>query len=393
MAVSDVVYWVWYSQVKGISNSVKLKLIDMMESPKEIFTSSGECLKRMNVSPKIIDKIASAATIDNIEKYIYLLQKHNDIDIVTYYDYQYPKLLTEIDDPPLVLYYKGDLSVLNARCIAMVGTRDATNKGKYHARSFAQELAAQGYTVVSGMAKGIDSYAHLGALSTGKTCAVLGCGVDVVYPSENRDLYNKICEKGLVLSEFLPSQGPQRWSFPVRNRIISGLCQSTFLVEAPQKSGAINTVDNALEQNRDVFVLFDDSDSKEFAGNRKLIEDGATAVHDPYDIMNNTGFTAYDSPRSVISVVEVNDSPKISETDVNTGLTNDMTEELHEDKDISSLSNDERTVFTLIKGGVTHFDDIVSSCDLGVSAVGYALTMLEFNGYIEQSAGKHYKEK
>lgn len=391
MAVSDVVYWVWYSQIKGISNAVKLKLIDMMESPKEIFTSSGECLRRMNVSPKIIDKIAYAASIDNIERYIYLLQKHNDIDIVTYFDYQYPKLLTEIEDPPLVLYYKGDLSVLNARCIAMVGTRDATNKGKYHARSFAQELAAQGYTIVSGMAKGIDFYAHIGALSTGKTCAVLGCGVDVVYPAENRDLYNKICNNGLVLSEFLPSQGPQRWSFPVRNRIISGLCQSTFLVEAPQKSGAINTVDNALEQNRDVFVLYDDSDSKEFAGNRKLIEDGATPVHDPYDIMNNTGFTAYDSPRSMISLTK--DPEPISAIEDKIDMDDVVTEVMPQEKDVSLLSDDERIVYTLIKGGVTHFDDIVSGSGLGVSAVGFALTMLEFNGYIEQSAGKHYKVK
>ena len=306
-------------------------------------------------------------------------------------------MLTQIADPPLVLYYKGDLSVLDARCIAVVGTRDATNKGKYHARSFSQELAAQGFTVVSGMAKGIDSYAHIGALSTGKTCAVLGCGVDVVYPAENKELYNRICSKGLVLSEFLPSQAPQRWSFPVRNRLISGLCQSTFLVEAPEKSGAINTVDNALEQNRDVFVLFDDSDSPEFAGNRRLIDEGATAVRDPYDIMNNTEFTAYDSQRSVYMVAEepsyYHAVPEIeSADDAVTEIENDIIQE-REEKDISQLSDEEKLVFEIIRSGVSHFDEIVDKSGISVSNVGFALTMLEFNGYIEQSAGKHYKEK
>lgn len=384
MAVNDIVYWVWYSQLKGIPSDVKLKLTEMMESPKELFLSSGKCLRRQNISSKIIDKISCESEADNIERYVKLLERYNDINIVTYYDCKYPRLLCEIPNPPLVLYYKGDIELLNSHCIAIVGTRNATAKGKYHARSFAQEFAAQGYTVVSGMAKGIDASAHIGAMSTGKTCAVLGCGVDVVYPAENKELYNKICANGLVISEFLPGASPQRWSFPVRNRIISGLCESTLLIEAPEKSGAINTVTHALEQNRDVYVLFDNGNSAEFSGNRKLIEDGAVAVSDPYEIMNNTDFSVYDSVKKKnIGVVH-------TDTDF-TATEQTCVKSPKEERDTSLLSQEELAVYSLIKSGVNHFDEIVNVSGLDISGVGIALTMLEFNGFIIQKLGKIYE--
>lgn len=384
MAVNDIVYWVWYSQIKGISSEVKLKLTEMMESPKELFLSSGECLRRQNISPKIIDKISRESAVDNIERYVRLLEKCTDISIVTYYDCKYPRLLCEIHNPPLVLYYKGDIELFNSHCIAVVGTRNATTRGKYHARSFAQEFAAQGYTVVSGMAKGIDASAHVGALSTGKTCAVLGCGVDVVYPAENKELYNRICADGLVISEFLPGTSPQRWSFPVRNRIISGLCESTLLIEAPEKSGAINTVEHALEQNRDVYVLFDNGNSVEFSGNRKLIEDGAVAVSDPYEIMNRADFSVYDSVKTQ-NLGIVHTATVFNASEQNGEKTT------KEEKDTSLLSQDEIAVYNLIKSGVRHFDEIVNMSQLDISDVGIALTMLEFNGFIVQKLGKMYE--
>lgn len=384
MAVSDIVYWVWYSQIKGISSRVKLKLIEMMESPKELFMSSGKCLRRSNISPTIIDKITRESAVDNIERYVRLLEQYTDIGIVTYYDHKYPRLLCEINDPPLVLYYKGDIDILNSHCIAVVGTRNATTKGKYHARSFAQEFAAQRYTVVSGMAKGIDAAAHIGALSTGKTCAVLGCGVDIVYPAENKELYNKICADGLVLSEFLPGTSPQRWSFPVRNRIISGLCESTLLIEAPEKSGAMNTVTHAVEQNRDVYVLLDGGDSVEFSGNRRLIEEGAVGVSDPYEIMINADFNAFDSVKSEgLFSGKIDLGKTASDNEKNVTRT---------EKDTSSLSDDEKMIFDIIKGGTHHFDDIVNRSGLGISDVGFAFTMLEFNGFIIQKLGKMYEE-
>lgn len=386
MAVNDIVYWVWYSQLKGISSDVKLKLMETLESPKELFLTSGECLRKQNISPKIIDKISRESAVDNIERYVRLLQKYNDINIVTYYDCKYPGLLCEISEPPLVLYYKGDIEVLNSHCIAIVGTRSATDRGKYHARSFAQEFAAQGYTVVSGMAKGIDASVHIGALSTGKTCAVLGCGVDVVYPAENKELYNKICADGLVISEFLPGTSPQRWSFPVRNRIISGLCESTLLIEAPEKSGAMNTVTHALEQNRDVYVLFDNGNSAEFSGNRKLIDEGAVAVRDPYEIMNSEGFSVYDS-------VKVEKATAVQHTATDFHATqNKCVDVPKNEKDTSSLTDEELSVFNIIRSGVRHFDEIVNASGLDISDVGMALTMLEFNGFIIQKLGKMYEE-
>lgn len=223
---NDIIYWIWYSNISGISQTVKLKLLENVESPKEIFKTAGKCLAANNVSKSIISRISAFASVEMIERYIPVLEKYEDMGITTYFDYDYPQLLCQIKNPPLVLYYRGEISVLQNRCIAVVGTRSATEKGKYHARSFAREIAAQGYTVVGGLSAGIETAAHIGAMSTGATCAVLASGIDVVYPSENKELYNKICENGVVISEHMPGARTGKYAIPLRNRIISGLCES-----------------------------------------------------------------------------------------------------------------------------------------------------------------------
>lgn len=141
---NDAIYWIWYSSIPKISNNVKIKLLDGIESPREIFKTAGKCLLSKNISADIINKIAAFAKFEIIEKYIPVIEKYEDIGITTYYDYDYPTLLTQVDTPPLVLYYKGNIGVLDKRCISIVGTRNATDKGKYHARSFAREMAAGG---------------------------------------------------------------------------------------------------------------------------------------------------------------------------------------------------------------------------------------------------------
>ncbi len=380
MLSKDGIYWIWYQNIPKLSAKVKLCLIRETESPREIFRTAGACLKSLNVSDDIISVIKNSSTVENISKLADLMEKHDDISVTTYFDFDYPKLLCEINDPPLVLYYKGDISILQNRCIAMVGTRNASEKGCYHARSFAREFAAEGYTVISGMAKGIDAAAHIGALGVGNTCAVLGCGVDVVYPKENKELYNKICQKGVVISEYLPGTRPEKWSFPVRNRIISGLSDSVLLVEAPAKSGAINTVRHAADQNRDVFVLYDNSEEPGFEGNRELIADGVTSVTNPYDIINKLGFSAFDSlfddsrPQKTLKVAE------------------DVVVPPEFTRDYSELDENEFRVMELIHSGIRQFDEIVMESGLDISTVGYALTMLEFKGYIIQKVGKTYEE-
>ena len=375
---NDIIYWIWYSNISGISQAVKLKLLDNVESPKEIFKTAGKCLAANNVSKSIISRISAFASVEMIERYIPVLEKYEDMGITTYFDYDYPQLLCQIKNPPLVLYYRGEISVLQNRCIAVVGTRSATEKGKYHARSFAREIAAQGYTVVGGLSAGIETAAHIGAMSTGATCAVLASGIDVVYPSENKELYNKICENGVVISEHMPGARTGKYAIPLRNRIISGLCESVLLIEAPEKSGTLTIINHAVDQNRDVYVLDDKSTSYEFSGNRMLIQDGAAAVTNPYDIINNTGYTAYDSVRNSYAMSAAEN------------VSYD-TEKAHK-KDYPDLSDDESSVLKLIRSGINQFDEIAMNSDLDVSSVGYALTMLEFKGIIKQKFGKVYEE-
>ena len=375
---NDIIYWIWYSNISGISQAVKLKLLDNVESPKEIFKTAGKCLAANNVSKSIISRISAFASVEMIEGYIPVLEKYEDMGITTYFDYDYPQLLCQIKNPPLVLYYRGEISVLQNRCIAVVGTRSATEKGKYHARSFAREIAAQGYTVVGGLSAGIETAAHIGAMSTGATCAVLASGIDVVYPSENKELYNKICENGVVISEHMPGARTGKYAIPLRNRIISGLCESVLLIEAPEKSGSLTIINHAVDQNRDVYVLDDKSTSYEFSGNRMLIQDGAAAVTNPYDIINNTGYTAYDSVRNSYAMSAAEN------------VSYD-TEKAHK-KDYPDLSDDESSVLNLIRSGINQFDEIAMNSDLDVSSVGYALTMLEFKGIIKQKFGKVYEE-
>ncbi len=375
---NDIIYWIWYSNISGISQAVKLKLLDNVESPKEIFKTAGKCLAANNVSKSIISRISAFASVEMIERYIPVLEKYEDMGITTYFDYDYPQLLCQIKNPPLVLYYRGEISVLQNRCIAVVGTRSATEKGKYHARSFAREIAAQGYTVVGGLSAGIETAAHIGAMSTGATCAVLASGIDVVYPSENKELYNKICENGVVISEHMPGARTGKYAIPLRNRIISGLCESVLLIEAPEKSGSLTIINHAVDQNRDVYVLDDKSTSYEFSGNRMLIQDGAAAVTNPYDIINNTGYTAYDSVRNSYAMSAAEN------------VSYD-TEKAHK-KDYPDLSDDESSVLKLIRSGINQFDEIAMNSDLDVSSVGYALTMLEFKGIIKQKFGKVYEE-
>ena len=375
---NDVIYWIWYSNISGISQAVKLKLLDNVESPKEIFKTAGKCLAANNVSKSIISRISAFASVEMIERYIPVLEKYEDMGITTYFDYDYPQLLCQIKNPPLVLYYRGEISVLQNRCIAVVGTRSATEKGKYHARSFAREIAAQGYTVVGGLSAGIETAAHIGAMSTGATCAVLASGIDVVYPSENKELYNKICENGVVISEHMPGARTGKYAIPLRNRIISGLCESVLLIEAPEKSGSLTIINHAVDQNRDVYVLDDKSTSYEFSGNRMIIQDGAAAVTNPYDIINNTGYTAYDSVRNSYAMSAAEN------------VSYD-TEKAHK-KDYPDLSDDESSVLKLIRSGINQFDEIAMNSDLDVSSVGYALTMLEFKGIIKQKFGKVYEE-
>ncbi|MDO4540002.1 MAG: DNA-processing protein DprA [Syntrophomonadaceae bacterium] len=201
-------------------------------------------------------------------------------------DEDYPELLKNIFNPPYVFYYYGSLAAVHEACLAIVGSRAATPYGLKQAGLLAQELAAAGFTIVSGMARGIDTAAHRGALSAGgRTAAVLGSGIRVVYPPENRKLYDEIALNGVVISDFPVDMIPDPKNFPVRNRIISGLSYGTVIVEAAAKSGALITADAALEQGRDVFALPGPVSSRQSEGCHHLIRQGAMLVTSAKDIL------------------------------------------------------------------------------------------------------------
>lgn len=209
------------------------------------------------------------------------------IDFLLYTDSDYPAILKEVADPPLLLYKKGTLLENDRNAIAIVGTRHPSFYGRMQAKKFSQELAARGLTIVSGLARGIDQVAHDGALcvSYGRTVAVMGCGLDIIYPKENEGLYRKITERGAVLSEYPLGTPPLPENFPRRNRILSGLSYATFVVEAHSRSGSLITAHQAVEQGREVFALPGPVDQLTSRGTHQLIKEGACLVETPEDIL------------------------------------------------------------------------------------------------------------
>lgn len=212
---------------------------------------------------------------------------------------QYPALLREIPDFPKQLYCKGKVELLKERCVAVVGSRNTTTYGRSTAVKFAGAIAGAGLTVVSGMARGIDTCAHRGALDAGGgTVAVLGCGVDICYPAENVNLKREIEEKGLVVSEYHPDEGPKKYYFPQRNRIISGLSEMTLVIQAGIGSGALITAGLAADQGREICTVPGNVDSQYNMGSNKLIQEGACVVLNPGDVLEIMGVSVLEGRRA-----------------------------------------------------------------------------------------------
>ncbi|MBO6244608.1 MAG: DNA-processing protein DprA [Clostridia bacterium] len=211
----------------------------------------------------------------------------NKIIKITMENEKYPILLKQIYDPPKCLYAMGNIEILNNPSIAIVGCREATEYGKKAATYFSYNLAKQNVTIVSGLARGIDSYSHIGALkANGKTIAVIGSGLDIIYPKGNEQLAKKIVEQGgTIISEYPLGTRPQKEHFPARNRIISGISQATLVIEAKEKSGSLITADFAMEQGKDVYSVPGNINSKNSVGTNNLIKDGAIPVSKFSDIL------------------------------------------------------------------------------------------------------------
>lgn len=282
-------YWIWLSRIEGLGPIKIKKLLEIYKTPEQIWKlSKKELVGIKGIGEKLAEKILDLSYRENLNKYISYMQKY-DIGIITIQDENYPEKLKHIYDSPVMLYYRGNKELLsNCKIVAMVGCRECSEYGKYVSKKFSYELAKKGICIISGMAKGIDSYSHLGCIGAGgKTIAVLGSGIDQIYPKENTALYNQILKTdGLILSEYVIGTKPTKLNFPARNRIISGLSDSVIVVEAKEKSGTLNTVDFALEQGKDVFVIPGNITSSNSVGTNELIKQGAKCITCVEDVRN-----------------------------------------------------------------------------------------------------------
>ena len=255
--IEEKFYKVWLSLIENLGFKRYTILINKFKTNKNIFyASKNDLMNTKLINDKLLNNILNIETKNKVKKYLEYMQKNN-IDIISINDIEYPSYLREIYAPPIFLYIRGNKEILSKTNISIVGCRDCSNYGKEMAQKLAYNLAKNNINIVSGLARGIDEYSHLGAIfAHAKTIAVLACGVDYIYPKENTYLVNKILNLGgAIISEYPVGSLPQRNNFPARNRIISGLSQGVVVVEAKKKSGSLITADFALEQGRDVFVV------------------------------------------------------------------------------------------------------------------------------------------
>lgn len=244
-------YWIWFSLIKGLGCVRKNKLLQLYKTPKKIYDlTKDELLKIDGIGEEIVENIMNSKNTKILDYHIKYM-KENNIDIINIKEKQYPQLLKEIYDAPISLYIKGNKEILNEKNIGIVGCRECTDYGRKAAKYFAYNLSKEGVNIVSGLAKGIDGYAHWGAVSTevelnnykdyGKTIAVLGNGLDNIYPKENLELANEIIRcGGAIISEYPCGTKPDKMNFPARNRIISGISEGLIVVEAKEKSRDID---------------------------------------------------------------------------------------------------------------------------------------------------------
>ncbi len=292
---------VWISLIKNLGIKRYQKLIKVFGSKANLWNASeSELVKIEGIGTKFSKVISNKQIKVDVKRHLEYMKKHS-IDIIFIEDKEYPKLLKDIYNPPLCIYIIGKKEILNNVGIAIVGSRDATEYGKSVAKDFAYKLASSKVNIVSGLARGIDSYAHIGVLNVlkdkinvdraykqniieyngnlGKTIAVLGNGLDTIFPTENIKLAENIIKSGgCIISEYPLGTGPNRENFPARNRIISGLCNGVLVIEAKPKSGTMITVDYALEQGRDVFAIPGNIDSTNSMGTNELLKQGAKLV-------------------------------------------------------------------------------------------------------------------
>ena len=281
----EALYWLALKLAPGVGTRLAARLVETFGHPREIFRTSPTELEAKGIPPLVAQNLGSGAAFEAAAEEAARVAQLG-YELVSFLDPRHPPALKEIFEPPILLYARGDVGLLSQACLAIVGSRKPTPYGNAVAERLAADLASRGLVIVSGMARGLDSAAHRGALSAdGKTIAVLGCGMDLCYPSENKKLKAEIEQKGVVISEFLLGTFAAPQNFPIRNRIISGLSLGVMVVEAAQYSGSLITARLAMEQNREVYAVPGNVTNKNSWGPNTLIKQGAELVQDWKDVI------------------------------------------------------------------------------------------------------------
>ena len=383
------VYWIWFAELKGISLFAKRQLLETFHDPEELYRSEAK-----DLPPEILEqKDLTEAT------QIYSQCREKNIRIVTYGDASYPQRLQNIEDPPMVLYYKGTLPQWQSQpVIGVVGTRKASPYGLQTAHLLSSQIAACGGLVVSGVATGIDALSMEGALDAGKpTIGVLGGGVDVVYPAKNRALYQRTEENGCLISEYPPGSRPYPWNFLQRNRIISGISDGLLVVEAPEKSGALNTARHAFSQGRDLFVAPGNLGVDTCMGSNALLQEGAYAALSGWDVVKHYEplYPGVVEKRQVEVKMPL---PKVAQTqvmpekgekkkaDTSQNVIDNLDKSTYSviNKRPSNLSDQENGVFALLSETPQLIDSILDASDLPSGTVQSILTRLAIKGLVTQ---------
>lgn len=378
-------YWVALNMVTGVGAVTFRKLLNAFADPQRVFAASRAELRALpGIPEKTVANILQFDLDALLPKELDAIASHH-AQIVTIDDAAYPDILRHIFDPPHVLYVKGQPLQAHEIAIAVVGSRQASTYGRTVAEHFGQQLALKGVTVVSGLARGIDSAAHRGAIQAGgRTIAALGCGVDVIYPAENANLYHEITAQGSLISELPMGTMPDRRNFPARNRIISGLCLGTLVIEAGDQSGALITADMALEQGRDVFAVPGNITSGSSKGTNRLIKQGAALVEHADDILAAMNMEIQREMRRAAPTIpqaELPFTPAAAPSPTKTFAP------------LPPLSPEERQVFQAIGDQPAHIDDITMHAQLPSGAVSAALMMLEMKNLVRQLAGKMFQRR
>jgi len=362
--------WLTLAMVPGVGTGKFIQLLARFRTPGSVLGASRSAIESV-VGPALAKRISTYSEAVDVAAQVRAMEERG-VKLITLDDDQYPTRLAEIYDPPLVLFTRGELLEQDNHCVAIVGTRRPTPYGIRMAERFGRELAARGVTVVSGLAAGVDTAAHRGAIEAGgRTIAVLGCGVDVVYPKQNAGLYQEIAQNGVLMTQFAMGTEPRGSHFPVRNRIISGLSLGTLVVEAPVKSGALITARQAAEQGREVFAVPGQLDVRNSAGPHALIREGAKLVESVEDILVELQIPA--------KVRQVPSPPPVETQTASPQPTTSVKPE-------PSESN----VLRMLSPNGSHIDEIATACRMSISEALSSLTLLELKGLVRQFSGKRF---